>query len=261
TINETTTSTEYTPGTTRTTSVPMWHAETASCKIGVLTPQIESSTPRTPGPPNPLEKIMPPSQNIHIPDGVRMIGEYDGPGGASIAFGGYKAIVGCHATIAERPYEVSLKGGQILINLGAGANSQAFTLRPDGTLAGDGSTIMLVGKRKTGEDALGDPTYIGSSDTCTYGNLTPRGQAPRPGSTATGNGTPAPVASNPPSATSPAVKNAASANATSNAVQPAVLRIGNSFAGQAANPLSGKELIVLNQSWEDVLRSAGFQDP
>jgi hypothetical protein len=104
-----------------------------------------------------------------------MVGTYEGPGGANIKFEGDKALVGCHVTIAAHPYTVNFKGGQVLIDIGGSGRLQSFTLRPDGVLAGDGATITLFGKTKTGEDRLGDATYRESSDTCTYGNLTPRG--------------------------------------------------------------------------------------
>jgi hypothetical protein len=172
TLTETTTSTEYTPGTTTTT--PSYHPATASCRISTLTPAVQTSAPSAP---TYFDKVFPPEPDV--PDGLRMIGTYDGPGGANTQFEGAQAIVGCHATISERPYNVTHKDGQTFIEIGSGAGSQKFILRPDGTLSGDGSTVTLMGKKETGRDSLGDPTYAPSSDRCTYGNLVPHGRAPR----------------------------------------------------------------------------------
>jgi hypothetical protein len=172
TVTETTTSTEYTPGTT--TTAPSYHPAAAPCRIGTLTPAVQTSVPSAP---TYFDKMFPPSPNV--PDGLRMIGTYDGPGGANIQFQGAQAIVGCHATISERPYNVTHKGGQTFIDIGSGIGSQKFMLRPDGSLSGDGSTVTLIGKRETAKDSLGDPTYVPSSDRCTYGNLVPHGRDPR----------------------------------------------------------------------------------
>ncbi len=170
TINETTTSTEYTPGTTTTT--PTYHPASAACRIGTLTPAVQTSAPTAP---TYFDKMLPPSPNV--PDGLRMVGTYDGQGGAKIQFEGARAIVGCHVTISEKPYNVTHTGGETVIDIGSGVASQRFVLRPNGTLSGDGSTTTLIGKKKTGQDSLGDPTYVSSSDTCAYGNLAQHGQA------------------------------------------------------------------------------------
>ena len=170
TINETTTSTEYTPGTTTTT--PTYHPASAACRIATLTPAVQTSAPT---PMTYFDKMLPPSPDV--PDGLRMVGTYGGPGGASIQFEGARAIVGCHVTISEKPYNVTHTAGETVIVIGNGAGSQRFVLRPHGSLSGDGSTTTLIGKKKSGQDSLGDPTYVPSSDTCAYGNLVQQGQA------------------------------------------------------------------------------------
>jgi len=186
-----------------------------------------------------------------------MGGIYDGPGGASITFHADGAIVGCHETMSEHPYTVSFKGGEVLIDLqGNASGAQQFTLRPDGSLVGDGSTITLMGKKKTGEDALGDTRNIEKTDTCTYGTLAPRGAPRGPINAAAGNTTASPAVNRTPVPTT-----ASTSGSTPTAAEPAVLNVTNGFVGQAANPLAGRELIVINQSFEEVLRSAGFQDP
>lgn len=246
-ITETTTSTEYTPGTSTTTGT--YHPASAPCRIATLSPAVQTSAPAAP---SYFDKMFPPDANV--PDGLRMIGTYDGPGQANVKFEGDKAIIGCHATLSERPYNVSYQGGRTVIEVGSGARSQKFILRADGTLSGDGSPITLIGKRKTGENALGDPTYTPGSDTCTYGNLVPHGQSLRANNSTAND----PIS--PPNPATQPVKKPPTSNSTTNETVPAVLNISSGFGAQP-NPLAGRELIVLNQSWEDVLRKAGFQDP
>jgi len=219
-----------------------------------MTPVASSATSDVP---SWVEKILPPSGNI--PDGLRMAGTYEGPGGANIEFQPDKALVGCHATIAAHPYSVNFKGGKVLIDLEGNGTAQAFDLRRDGVLAGSGATITIFGKRKTGENVLGEDTYVQSSDTCTYGNLTPRGQDRSSENPPLSN---VPPRNTPTSnaVTPPVPRNTPSANTTASPIEPTVLNVSSSFAGQASNPLSGRELLVINQSWEDVLRKAGFQD-
>jgi hypothetical protein len=170
-----------------------------------------------------------------------MIGNYDGPGGASIKFFPEKAIVGCNATIVEHNYGVLVKEGKVLVEIFSHLGAETFTLRPEGILSGTGATVTRYGKRKTGA------TYVESSDKCTYGNLAPHGRSQ---TSVPARNVTAPVVRNPPVATS-----------TTNALEPPVLTVNNGFLGQPANPLSGRELLVLKASFEEALRKAGFQDP
>ena len=172
TPNDTTTSTEATPGTS--SPQPVYHAETASCAVGTIaaTPVLPAaSQPKATGMSGWVHGMIP--AGPLIPNGVRMAGTYYGAGGASIEFLGDKAIVTCRATLEEHPYTVAPRGGQLLIHLG-GAAAVDLALGPDGALRGDASSRFVNGHRKTGEDTLGDPTYAPSSDTCGYGSLAPK---------------------------------------------------------------------------------------
>jgi hypothetical protein len=176
TINETTTSTQYTPGSTSSAPAP-WPSKTAPCKLGVLSaqPALPAQTEKkSDGLAGLLDGVIPPSP--FVPNGLRMAGTYYGQGGAQIEFLADKAILGCHVTLAEHPYTVTFKAGQLLINLDGFGAPKGFTLGTDGVLHGDNSALYIRGHKKTGEDALGDPTYATSSDTCGYGTLGPRGE-------------------------------------------------------------------------------------
>ena len=174
TINETTTSTQYTPGSSGPAPAP-WPSKTAPCKMGVLNAQPAlpaQPEKRSEGLAGLLDGVIPPSP--FVPDGLRMAGTYYGQGGANIEFLADKAILGCHVTLAEHPYTVIFKGGQLLINLDGSGAPKGFTLGADGTLRGDNSALSIMGHRKTGEDQLGDPTYAASADSCSYGTLAPQ---------------------------------------------------------------------------------------
>jgi hypothetical protein len=233
TVNETTTSTEYTmpvsPG-----PAP-WRPKSAPCRVGVLKYQIDNSKRDVPDLLKDWFDEVP-----GLVQGLRMIGNYDGPGGASIKFFPEKAIVGCNATIVEHNYGVLVKDGKVFVQIFSHLGAETFTLRPDGILSGTGASVARYGKTKTGQQ---------NSDSCTYGDLVPHGRSQTS------------VAANRNTTTPPAGRNTPRATSTSNALEPPVLTVSNGFIGQAANPLAGRELLVLKASFEEALRKAGFQDP
>jgi hypothetical protein len=236
TVNETTTSTEYTMPVSA--GPAPWRPKSASCRAGVLKYQIPNAKPDVPDLVKDWVDEMP-----GLVQGLRMIGNYDGPGGASIKFFPEKAIVSCGATIVEHPYHVLVEEGKVFVEIMSHVGAEKFTLRPDGILSGSGATVTRYGKRKSG-----NATYVESSDRCTYGDLSPRGRsqtsvAPRG------------------DATAPVVRNSPVSNKPTPVLETPVLTVNNGFVGQAANPLSGRELLVLKASFEEALRIAGFQDP
>lgn len=235
TLNETTTLTEYTmpvsPG-----PAP-WRPKSAPCRVGVLKYQIDNSKQDVP---DLLKDWFDVDELPGLVQGLRMIGNYDGPGGASIKFFPEKAIVGCNSTIVEHNYGVLLKEGKVLVQIFSHLGAETFTLKPDGILSGTGATVARYGKTKTGQQ---------SSDSCTYGDLSPRGQSQTS------------VVANRNKTAPPVVKNSPTATSTTELLEPPVLTVSNGFIGQAANPLGGRELLVLKTSFEEALRKAGFQDP
>jgi hypothetical protein len=173
TINETTTSTQYKSG-SGPAPVP-WPAKSAPCKLGVLSalPAVPAQAEKkSEGLAGLLDGMIPPSP--FVPNGLRMAGTYEGQNGSHIEFLADKAILGCHVTLAEHPYTVTLKAGQLLINLDGAGTLKGFTLGTDGILHGDNSPLYIRGHKKTGVDAIGDGTYATSSDTCGYGTLSPK---------------------------------------------------------------------------------------
>jgi hypothetical protein len=170
TINETTTSTEY-------DSAPAaqpapWPARTATCSIGTVRLVVPAEGAATEKTDDILSKIFP-DNGERIPNGLRMLGTYSGQGGAQIRFMPEKAIIGCRETRLERPYSVASNGGIVSIDIEGAGGPKAFSLGSDGVLRGDGATVVLSGKRKTGENRLGDESFVPSTDSCSYGVLSP----------------------------------------------------------------------------------------
>jgi len=251
TVPQTTTSTEYTPPTTTTTPAP-WIPKTVRCMAGTITPQPALKPSNAPkeqstGVQKMLEDALG-GEDVYVPNGLRMAGTYYGPGGANIEFLEDKAIVGCNVTRDENPYTVAFRNGEVIVNVeGAGA-PLAFKLNLDGTLVGNGATIPIYGQKLVGKNREGDPVYASSSDTCAYGMLSSHGE-----NSAT---TVAPAHTR--------VTNPAPPIANARPAQPATasvvgsLAILNGFAGENPNRFGNVSLIVVKQSFEDILRNAGF---
>jgi len=251
TVPQTTTSTEYIPPTTTTAPAP-FIPKTVRCMAGTITPQPAAKPSNAPKEESTdLISIVGDAlvgEAVFVPNGLRMAGTYYGQGGANIEFLDHKAIVGCNVTRDENPYTVAFRNGEVIVNVeGAGA-PLAFKLNLDGTLVGNGATIPIYGQKLVGKNQQGDPIYASSSDTCAYGTLSPKGE-----NSAT-TVAPAPKrVTNP----TPTITNARPATpATTSTVGS--LAILNGFAGENPNRFSNVSLIVVKQSFEDILRSAGF---
>jgi hypothetical protein len=250
-VPQTTTSTEYTPPTT--TSVPVYIPKTVRCMAGTITPEPALKPSNAPKEESTgLQKLFEDAlggEEVFVPNGLRMAGTYYGSSGANIEFLEDKAIVGCHVTRDENPYTVALRNGEVMVNVeGAGA-PLAFKLNLDGTLVGNGASIPIYGQKIVGKNQQGDPVYAASSDTCAYGTLSPQ----RENSTTTV----APTANTRVNNPVPATTNVRPAPpATSSAVGS--LAILNGFAGENPNRFGNVSLIVVKQSFEDILRNAGF---
>jgi hypothetical protein len=251
TVPQTTTSTEYSPPTTTTAPAP-YIPKTVRCMAGTITPEPAAKPSNAPKEESTgLLKVVEDAlggEEVYVPNGLRMAGTYYGQGGANIEFLDHKAIVGCHVTRDENPYTVAFQNGDVLVNIeGAGA-PLTFKLNLDGTLVGNGATIPIYGQKIVGKNQQGDPVYASSSDTCAYGTLSPHGE-----NSAT---TVAPAHTRDTNPTAPITNARPAPPATTAAVGS--LAILNSFAGENPNRFGNVSLIVIKQSFEDILRNAGF---
>jgi hypothetical protein len=250
-VPQTTTSTEYTPPTTTTTPAP-FIPKTVRCMAGTITPEPAAKPSNAPKEESTgLLKVVVDAlggEDVYVPNGLRMAGTYYGQGGANIEFLDHKAIVGCNVTRDENPYTVAFRNGEVIVNVeGAGA-PLAFKLNLDGTLVGNGATIPIYGQKLVGKNQQGDPVYASSSDTCAYGTLSPQGE----NSAATVAPAPARV-TNP---TAPITNARPVPPVATSAVGS--LAILNGFTGENPNRFGNVSLIVLKQSFEDILRNTGF---
>lgn len=188
-------------------------------------------------------------EEVYVPNGLRMGGTYYGQGGASIEFLDHKAIVGCHVTRDENPYTVAFRNGEVLVNVEGAGSPLTFKLNLDGTLVGSGAPIPIYGQKVVGKNRDGDPVYASSSDSCAYGALSPNGENSAP--------TVAPPTNARDTNSAPAITNARpSVPLTSSAFGS--LALLNGFAGENPNRFGNVSLIVVKQSFEEILRNAGF---
>ncbi|HUS12266.1 MAG TPA: hypothetical protein VMZ30_17500 [Pyrinomonadaceae bacterium] len=262
-VPQTTTSTEYTPPTTTTTPAP-YIPKTIRCMAGTITPEPAAKPSNAPREESTgLLKVVEDSlggEEVFVPNGLRMGGTYYGQGGANIEFLDHKAIVGCHVTRDENPYTVAFRNGEVIVNVeGAGA-PLAFKLDLDGTLVGNGASIPIYGQKVVGKNQQGDPVYAASSDSCAYGTLAPQGENPASSTAARDlrvNPTPATTNARPSAPVTPSVTNARPASPTTPSAVGS-LAILNGFAGENPNRFGNVSLIVVKQSFEDILRNTGF---
>ena len=278
TVPQTTYSTEYTPPTTTTAPAP-YIPKTVRCVADTITPQPAVKPSNAPKEePTGLIGVVADAlagEQVFVPNGLRMGALITAQGGANIEFLDHKAIVGCNVTRDENPYTVAFRNGEVIVNVeGAGA-PLAFKLNLDGTLVGNGASIPIYGQKVVGKNQEGDPIYASSSDSCAYGTLAPQGTNPVANAGPRANPMPANTNVRPARQGKSPMANAASetrvnavpANTNARPAPPATsstvgsLAISNSFAGETPNRFGNVSLIVLKQSFEDILRNAGFVNP
>jgi hypothetical protein len=219
------------------------------------------------------------------PTGLRMFGEFAGPGGADIDFHDDAAIVACGQIAAEYPYTVDPSSGQPVLRLArSGKPSITLTFGPDRTLVGSGQ-LQITGRFVAGADRDGNIAYAQRSVSCPLSTLTPLSDKSsdddfQPASILSsalgGASGPAARASSPNGASSPnAPANSASPGpAKATAATPAfakpsaptgnaVLSIASGFPAQAGvtNPLAGRPYLLLRDNVAMVLAKSGVPLP
>jgi hypothetical protein len=107
------------------------------------------------------------------PTGLRMFGEFAGPGGADIDFHDNGAIVACGEIAAEYPYAVDLSGSAPILRLvSPGKPPINLSFGPDRTLVGSGQ-LQITGRFASGTDRDGNISYGQRSISCPLATLTP----------------------------------------------------------------------------------------
>jgi hypothetical protein len=211
--------------------------------------------------------------------GLKISGSYVSQAGFDVDFYLDSAVVSCRDATVARDYSVSASSTKVLVNIQNGATPIQLEYKPDGTLVGSGSIQvdgrMFVGMKDRVENgvvvrhpvfnglAIRDPVFQPARDSCTLGVLTPGqpGSASTPASAATTGATVPAQQSN---AITPARPNSTAASATpTGSGANAVLFVTSGFAAPpgASNPVAGKTLVLLKDSFENVLRQGGVQPP
>ena len=269
--------TEWVYGPTGTRTVTNYVTKTADCNLGVLTPI--GPTPLPPDIESPFGLITTifsgaavlmkggstqaaAKEMLNIdnapPPGLRMSGRYAGASGFSITFHPESATVACGDAERAREYSVQKIGNQVLLKIQDSANPLTLQLKPDGSLFGDG-TARVNGRVMTGttDDPNNPFVFAPKPGSCSVGSLLAGGAitANTVASTSTG-----PAASAPAAAPAPAAPN--TGNVTP-AAAPASLSIQSGFGAQpgVADPLAGKSILVIRDSFENILATAGLTPP
>jgi hypothetical protein len=268
---------EFVYGPTGTRTVTDYVTKTADCNLGLMTPT--GPTPLPPDIESPFGLITTIFSGASVlmkggsteaaaremlnldkapPPGLRMTGRYAGASGFSITFHPESATVACGDAERAREYAVQRTGNQVLLKIQDSANPLTLQLKPDGSLFGEG-TAQVNGRVMTGttDDPNNPFVFAPKPGSCSVGSLLAGGAvtANTVASTST-----SPSASAPAAASAPAPPN--TGNATPVAA-PASLSIQSGFGAQpgVVDPLAGKMILVIRDSFENILATAGSTPP
>jgi len=193
------------------------------------------------------------------PAGIRMHGIFAASTGFSVQFFPESAILGCGPDAARAyPYSVEASGANAVVKIDAPDHPLSLAFRSDGSLDPGGSGPYQVhGRIVTGQNDDGDFTFVPFELACNLGVLAPSKQIPSSGGSP--GGTAAIVTA---SASAPAV-GAATLSTPAAPTGNAVLSIVPGLAPQpgAPNPFSGRTIILLRVSYEEVLARGGISVP
>ena len=182
------------------------------------------------------------------PPGIRMRGIYAASTGFSVQFFPESAVLGCGPDSARAyPYTVWADGTQAVVKIDAPDRPLQLALRPDGSLDGGSGPYQVHGRTVAGQNNNGDFVFAPLEQTCNLAVLTPSKLIP------SGGGTAAPMA-------------VAGGGALSTSAAPlgsAILSIASGFPAQpgAPNPLAGRPLVLLRDSYADALAKGGVAVP
>ncbi len=186
-----------------------------------------------------LQEMLSPKAEKAIAPGLRMHGTYAGPTGFSLAFHPESVTLGCGDSERALEYSVQRTGNNTVLVAKENGKPISFQLMPDGSIAGEG-TVQVNGRVITGttEDINNPFTFAPHVGRCEVGRLVAGGVAPN-----------VPVATN--------TTSAPPADAAPSAAPSGGISLTISAGPGVASLLAGKTLVVLRESLENVLASAG----
>jgi hypothetical protein len=244
-LDHTTTSTSYQPG-TYTPPTIHYRAKTETCTTAILKSAGKTQEDALKGITEAM--ILGGKSTPSAPAGLRMHGAYVAPTGLSVEFFPESAILECGPAIKAYPYTIQAAGGQAIVRVDA-PHPLVMGIKPDNSLDPGSGQYEVQGRRILGKTADGDFEAAPATQTCTLALLKP-GAIP----------TAAPSMSSNPMASAnnsgPAIPSARSS------AGDAVLS-ANAFPPQAgaANPLVGRPLFLLKDSFDNVLLKNGMHPP
>jgi hypothetical protein len=150
-------------------NTPTYQSKTERCTIGILAPtgSISSDTGNFLGV---LGSSKTPPKTFA--PGLRVTGQYFGPGGFSIKFDTVSAVLTCGDSSDTQDYTVENSGNQTLVKIQNAGKPVVLNFKSDGTLIGSGP-VQVNGRRLTGKNANDDLTFAPRPATCILGTLTP----------------------------------------------------------------------------------------
>ena len=263
-------STQMVYGPTGTRAVTQYVNKTVDCNLGLMTPT--GPTPLPPDIENPFGLITTIFSGTSVlmqggttqqaanemlnlgkapSPGLRMSGRYSGQQGFSVTFHPESATVACGDAERAHEYSIQKNANQILLKIHDDTNPITLQLKPDGSLFAD-ATVQVNGRVITGttEDPKNPFIFAPKIGRCAIGTLVAGGSANTNAPAATAMAAPA------------AKTNTAAAGATPSAAN-ASLSISSGFPTQpgAPNPLAGRAMILLKESFNNIVRNSGIQIP
>jgi hypothetical protein len=196
------------------------------------------------------------------PPGIRMHGIFAASTGFSAQFFPESVILGCGPDAARAyPYMVVADGTKMGIKVDAPDHPLTLAFAPNGSLDAGSGSYQVHGRVVVGENDNGDYTFVPNEQTCNLAVLAPSKTIPSAGGAATMNSS---NSSAPATAGAPAISNNGGRLSTPAApLGNAVLSIASGFPAQpgAPNPLAGRPLVLLRDSYADVLAKGGVTVP
>jgi hypothetical protein len=250
---------------TTTTQVPDYAPKIERCTVATLAPPppnppASASNPQAGGMIGALTGMMATIAPVSEP-GLRMVGKYSSSSGLLLDFGGDAVTLDCAQAHVKQPYTVENSPTQLLVHVHNSGGPFTLAVAADDTLRGSGSTV-INGRLVSGMQ--GDSvTFTPTSSTCEIGSLRPAtGSAPGTSvaaSPAAADPTP-PVTHVAASAPASPAMPTSSAPAASSAAGSARLLITSAFTS-GANPLVGRTIFLMKDTYDNVLRKIGAPIP
>ncbi len=266
----------YSDGHTEPYSVPVYADRTSKANAGNLpfagaAPGVGVGQLANLGMFRDTEKAVTGSKDFKEPPGLRLVGNYGGSSGFSAEFNRKSVVVGCGDAAVAQNYTIDSNGGTVIVKVENGSQPIVLTLHPDMTISGPGQVQLsgrsLVGMKHTDDNS--QLVFRPVSAACNVGNLALLQEGPSeaergaaaarasiPGPIMT-NGQPAAFRSDGSLASSPSE---APASAAVQAGPASALVSLTTFTPQpgAPSPLAGHHMILLHESFADILTRHGF---